>query len=62
MLGKKRNHFVLQEEISEEKVPDCQLDEASSQEDNQNEKSTMLMEKRMEELMNTSSKHMKNKE
>ena len=62
MLGKKRNHFVFQEEIVEEKVPDHQLEVASCHDDNQDVITIEPMERRIEELMNTSNKYKKNKE
>src|SRR5665648_520081 len=62
MLGIKRNHFVFQEEIIEEKVPDHQLEVASSHADNQDVITIEPMENRIEELMNTSNKYKKNKE
>ena len=62
MLGKKRNHFVFQEEINEEKVPDHQLEVASGHDDNQDVITIEPMERRIEELMNTTNKYKKNKE
>lgn len=63
MLGKKKNHSVFQEEILEQKVADCQLDALLIHVDDSNDESpTAVMEKRMEELMNTPNRVKKTKE